>query len=198
MAWLRLSTVFSAALLVLAATTVHAIDAPSPHQTKPLLGFVPGFSTLGLLPPRSCSTSLGGRRDRGLGVGPHAIWGTQARTGAAGLCMGRKRKTEGGTHRSRWERRDASLNPDEPQPLNPESATGEVRTNKIAALVKRRQAGFILVLEDPFNINNAGAVLRSADAFGLRPLSAQPAATSTNGRLHALHACSGLWKLQRS
>ena len=128
----------------------------------------------------------------------HAVWGTQARTGPAGLCMGRKRKTEGGTHRSRWERRDASLNPDEPQPLNPESATGEVRTNKIAALVKRRQAGFILVLEDPFNINNAGAVLRSADAFGLRPLSTQPAATSTNGRLHALHACSGLWKLQRS
>jgi len=63
----------------------------------------------------------------------------------------------------------ASDDPNAPQLEGDEAAlgTGENRMAKIEALCKRRQAGLIVVLEDPADAMNAGAVLRSCDAFGV-------------------------------
>jgi tRNA (guanosine-2'-O-)-methyltransferase len=73
-----------------------------------------------------------------------------------------------GDQRSRWSTRTASDDINAPQP-EAEAVilgTGENRLSKIEALATRRQAGLIVILEDPADPLNAGAVLRSCDAFG--------------------------------
>ena len=95
--------------------------------------------------------------------------GSDLRThGLLSLHMGRRRRGAG-DQRSRWSTRIASDDPNVPQPEGEEVflGTGENRMAKIEALVKRRQSGLILVLEDPADAMNAGAVLRSCDAFGV-------------------------------
>ena len=86
---------------------------------------------------------------------------------AANLVMGRRRR--GPDQRSRWSTRAASDDPNAPQPEGDAVAigSGENRLAKIEALCKRRQAGLVVVLEDPADAMNAGAVLRSCDAFGV-------------------------------
>jgi hypothetical protein len=78
--------------------------------------------------------------------------------------MGRKRKGEG-AQRSRWAPREASTDFQVPQGVADQSG-GANRAAKIEALVSRRQSGLIVVLEDPADEHNAGAVFRSCDAFG--------------------------------
>ena len=84
------------------------------------------------------------------------------------VTMGRRRRGAG-DQRSRWSTRVASDNPNAPQPEGEDMylGTGQNRLAKIEALVKRRQSGLIVVLEDPADAMNAGAVLRSCDAFGV-------------------------------
>ncbi len=50
---------------------------------------------------------------------------------------------------------------------NAETVSGE-RREKIAKVVAARQAGLILVLEDIHDPHNAGAILRTADAYGVQ------------------------------
>ena len=67
-----------------------------------------------------------------------------------------------GDQRSRWSTRTASDDINAPQP-EAEAVilgTGENRLSKIEALATRRQAGLIVILEDPADPLNAGAVLR--------------------------------------
>lgn len=42
------------------------------------------------------------------------------------------------------------------------------RLTKLKQTARNRQAGFVLVLEDIHDPNNAGAIIRSADAFGIQ------------------------------
>ena len=83
----------------------------------------------------------------------------------APVMMGRHRKGLG-VQRSRWMPREASSDVEVPQGVA-ESTDKSNRLAKIEALAARRQSGFIMVLEDPADDNNAGAVLRSCDAFGV-------------------------------
>jgi hypothetical protein len=147
------SSSFRVSLFFLVAATAHAELASSSHRTVAQLGFANGLRPLNLFPAQISGVGLPARSNR-------------CAPPVGGVVMGRRRKGLG-EQRSRWQRRDASMNPDEPQPENPDAAEGEVRSNKIAALVQRRQSGLILVMEDPYNVNNAGAVLRSCDAFGV-------------------------------
>ena len=78
--------------------------------------------------------------------------------------MGRRRKGEG-VQRSRWAPRKVSPDFQAPQGVA-EKGGGANRAAKIEALVSRRQSGLIVVLEDPADEHNAGAVFRSCDAFG--------------------------------
>jgi hypothetical protein len=96
-------------------------------------------------------------------------------SGIFALRMGRRRKGAG-DQRSRWSTRIASADPNAPQPEGDEIilGTGENRMAKIEALAKRRQAGLIVVLEDPADAMNAGAVLRSCDAFGVSLVTPRP------------------------
>jgi hypothetical protein len=77
--------------------------------------------------------------------------------------MGRRRK--GDVQRSRWAPREVSPDFQVPQGVAEESGAAN-RVAKIEALVSRRQSGLIVVLEDPSDELNAGAVFRSCDAFG--------------------------------
>jgi hypothetical protein len=105
-------------------------------------------------------------------------------SGILALRMGRRRKGVG-DQRSRWSTRIASSDPNAPQPEGDEIilGTGENRMAKIEALAKRRQAGLIVVLEDPADAMNAGAVLRSCDAFGVSTHAPPPAAPTSSALL---------------
>jgi hypothetical protein len=59
------------------------------------------------------------------------------------------------------------VSPDFQVPQGVADVSGGVnRAAKIEALVSRRQSGLIVVMEDPSDEHNAGAVFRSCDAFG--------------------------------
>ncbi|EKX53506.1 hypothetical protein GUITHDRAFT_133205 [Guillardia theta CCMP2712] len=83
---------------------------------------------------------------------------------ANNLFMRRKRK---GDQRSRWETRHVSDSVHAPQPAVDGMDAGQTRAAKIEAMAARRQSGLIVVLEDASDAHNAGAVIRSCDAFGV-------------------------------
>ncbi len=88
--------------------------------------------------------------------------------------MGAKRKrfrTGSGEQRARWDGRGASSSAEKPQPQADRGAAGadsaEGRVAKLEALAARRFGGLIVVLEDIESAYNAGAALRSCEAFGV-------------------------------
>ena len=95
----------------------------------------------------------------------HAVSHAFVRSGLiSSTMMGRKRRGEG-VQRSRWAPREVSPDFQVPQGVADQSG-GANRAAKIEALVSRRQSGLIVVMEDPADEHNAGAVFRSCDAFG--------------------------------
>jgi len=93
---------------------------------------------------------------------------------AMGGGMGAKKKrfrTGSGEQRARWDGRGASSSAEQPQPQADRGAAGvdstEERVAKLEALAARRFGGLIVVLEDIENAYNAGAALRSCEAFGV-------------------------------
>ena len=123
----------------------------------------------------NCLTSRISARSDALCPRSAAVSWCPRATGILALRMGRRRKGAG-DQRSRWSTRIASADPNAPQPEGDEIilGTGENRMAKIEALAKRRQAGLIVVLEDPADAMNAGAVLRSCDAFGVSLVTPRP------------------------
>mmetsp|Transcript_2340 Transcript_2340/g.5571 ORF Transcript_2340/g.5571 Transcript_2340/m.5571 type:complete len:356 (+) Transcript_2340:176-1243(+) len=85
-----------------------------------------------------------------------------------GLSMMSPRRRKGnGPQRSRWQPREVSKDINMPQEAVSDDGGEGNRQAKIEALAARKQAGFIVVLEDPHDEGNAGAVVRSCDAFGV-------------------------------
>jgi len=165
---LRLSLLGVAGAISLACTHVQG-QRPS--------GAVPAFAAPSppSAPASLCAGARGAARSGLRGPGParcQRVAPGRAEPALLALHMGRRRRRGAGDQRSRWSTRIASEDPDAPQPEGEEVVlgTGENRMAKIEALASRRQAGLVVVLEDPADAMNAGAVLRSCDAFGVSAL----------------------------